>query len=294
MRRLQEDLELFVREIKRLGGKNMEQLKNIIPEPFIQDFLKNEKKAIQLSFVDEGLLDLKTSKAGGRGYLPKSVNYPVNKKGMPLSLLAQINFEEMPFLENFPQQGLLAFYVDMYDDLIGLDFKNQKNTDGFRVLYFAELNEISYTREEQDALFTVFEKEELYKIVSDEFKMTGQIESRVIISNSYDFFKAYGKNAYEFYEDAFLEKADDIMDAIYEHIPVAGSLIGGYPFFTQEDPRQYEKHVTETELLFQLDTEKIGDGEIMWGDSGIGNFFISKEDLKKKDFSRVLYNWDCY
>ncbi|MBO7381562.1 MAG: DUF1963 domain-containing protein, partial [Neisseriaceae bacterium] len=32
---------------------------------------------------------------------------------------------------------------------------------------------------------------------------------------------------------------------------------------------------------------------IMWGDAGVGNFFITADDLKKRDFSRVLYNWDC-
>ena len=42
-------------------------------------------------------------------------------------------------------------------------------------------------------------------------------------------------------------------------------------------------------LLFQLDTTE----DIMWGDSGVGNFFIKKEDLVKKDFSKVWFNWDC-
>ena len=42
-------------------------------------------------------------------------------------------------------------------------------------------------------------------------------------------------------------------------------------------------------LLFQLDTVE----DIMWGDSGVGNFFIREEDLKNRDFTRVLYNWDC-
>ena len=35
------------------------------------------------------------------------------------------------------------------------------------------------------------------------------------------------------------------------------------------------------------------DSEIMWGDSGVCNFFISDEDLKALNFDRVLYNWDC-
>ena len=32
---------------------------------------------------------------------------------------------------------------------------------------------------------------------------------------------------------------------------------------------------------------------IMFGDSGNCNFFISKEDLVKKDFSNVVYDWQC-
>ena len=72
--------------------------------------------------------------------------------------------------------------------------------------------------------------------------------------------------------------------------------IGGLPFFTQSDVRR-EGDV----LLFQMDSE-MGNGEdgksksweILWGDCGIANFFISRADLKNLDFSNVLYNWDCY
>ena len=42
-------------------------------------------------------------------------------------------------------------------------------------------------------------------------------------------------------------------------------------------------------LLLQIDSED----DIMWGDSGIANFFISEEDLKNKNFEDMLYNWDC-
>ena len=64
----------------------------------------------------------------------------------------------------------------------------------------------------------------------------------------------------------------------------------GYSFFTQEDPRYNEKYKDYDVLLFQIDSE----GKyLMWGDCGIGNFFITKEGLNEKDFSNVLYNWDC-
>jgi len=30
------------------------------------------------------------------------------------------------------------------------------------------------------------------------------------------------------------------------------------------------------------------------GDAGVLNFFINREKLKNKDFTEILYNWDCY
>ena len=32
---------------------------------------------------------------------------------------------------------------------------------------------------------------------------------------------------------------------------------------------------------------------VLWGDCCVANFFINREALKKRDFSRVCYNWDC-
>ncbi|WP_268866745.1 DUF1963 domain-containing protein [Thomasclavelia ramosa] len=61
----------------------------------------------------------------------------------------------------------------------------------------------------------------------------------------------------------------------------------------KKTPRSSEKY-DDYILLLQIDSVGIGDKEIMWGDSGICNFFITKKDLENKNFSKVLYNWDCY
>lgn len=47
-------------------------------------------------------------------------------------------------------------------------------------------------------------------------------------------------------------------------------------------------------LLLQIDSFSI-DGKwfLMWGDSGVANFFITEEDLKNHRFENVNYNWDC-
>ena len=81
-----------------------------------------------------------------------------------------------------------------------------------------------------------------------------------------------------------------------EKYSAEGHRIGGYPFFTQDDPRAYLPHLQQhTILLLQLDSDS-GNGDadkVLWGDYGVGNFFITPEDLQRRDFSRVLFTWDC-
>ena len=73
-----------------------------------------------------------------------------------------------------------------------------------------------------------------------------------------------------------------------------------YPFFVQTDPREEpSKLAGHTILLLQLDTDDVVDGDgtthpaIMWGDAGVGNFFIEPQRLVKLDFSNVAFTWDC-
>ena len=74
-----------------------------------------------------------------------------------------------------------------------------------------------------------------------------------------------------------------------------GHWLFGYAYFTQNDPRDYMVDLQDYILLFQMDSDYSAErkSEIMWGDSGVGNFFIKKDDLQKLDFSKVMYNWDC-
>ena len=51
----------------------------------------------------------------------------------------------------------------------------------------------------------------------------------------------------------------------------------------------------ENKLFIQLDSLYDSKEDIlMWGDSGVANFFITDEDLKNRNFEDVIYNWDCY
>ena len=67
----------------------------------------------------------------------------------------------------------------------------------------------------------------------------------------------------------------------------SGHRLGGFPWFTQLDPR--EGHLEFDHLLLQLDMDKY----INWGDCGVGDFIIPSENLRRADFSQIFYTWDC-
>ncbi len=216
------------------------------------------------------------SKIGGTGYIPHDCGFPVDKDGNQLRLLAQIECEKIQ-LDEFPKKGLLQFWV-LNDEMSGIDWDNPTNQDGFRVIYYPEVD------------ITVTEEEILSKFVKNKY-------------DDEDMMPVFGEYGVEFSES--VSRYYDLDDEKYDDLDetpgyATGSIIGGIPFFTQTDPREYEPLQKYDYLLFQLDTCGIEredgtyDDAVMWGDSGVGNFFIETEKLKKLDFSDVLYNWDCY
>ena len=86
------------------------------------------------------------------------------------------------------------------------------------------------------------------------------------------------------------EGDDGLAEAYFESREAPAIRLGGYPTFTQSDPRGYVDPARYGD--FTLATFDTTDG-IMWGDSGVAQFFMHEADLKRRDFSRVAYNWDC-
>lgn len=72
--------------------------------------------------------------------------------------------------------------------------------------------------------------------------------------------------------------------------------MGGYPFFTQDDVRgrEHSEPLSNYMLLFQLASEYGDEGvELMWGDCGVGNFFIHPDDLANLRFDKAFFTFDC-
>lgn len=258
------------------------------------------------------------SKLGGVPYLPKDMEYPTVLEGFsagkPLKLLAQLNFSELPHLDGFPGKGILQFFAGCDgDDVYGVDFDDNFYQNGFRVIYHETIIEDTTK---------LLSAEEMPEFSDEDYPFAGEFllragECRLSPAAPTDY--RFGEAAAACYNALFddnvtgmwavrdgqkgicqVDKA--LYEALYEVRSASGTGIGGFPFFMQDDPRGCDADSQDCGiLLFQLDSEfdiadengVKGRDEIIWGDSGVANFFINAEDLARCDFSRVLYTWDC-
>ena len=261
---------------------------------------KTMTKSIKINEEEVGHTSVLDSKFGGLPYWDESMEYPTDSNGDQLILLAQINFELTPIDDDrFPKKGILQFFIGT-DDLMGCDFDYLTAQNGFRVVYHENIN---YNLIGEDVRSQGIRANTDLDGASDEYfpfykeYLIRFEEAMEPISTSSNEFQALLKESAE--EVLGVELVDDIYsyfeddgDYINEEFYICGHKVLGYPFFTQFDPREddmYNGKKYDT-LLLQIDSV----GDILWGDSGVGNFFINEQDLINKDFSNVLYTWDCY
>ena len=253
---------------------------------------------------EPGILE---SKVGGTPYLPLDMAWPLDSEGKPMDLLAQVDCSALRDLPDFPHDGVLQFFLAR-DDTFGIDFNDQASQKDFRVLYH-ETVDPSVTAEE------VLAKRPPVPADDDECGPVARpcrivfsgAEAQGMSDGDYRFDPLFARKWNERYPD---DPVKDFYDA-YRRIPEEEKdyqmftqlgwdretrhQLGGYPYFTQFDPRPGRCDDLDV-LLFQLDSDYDGQGKkytVLWGDAGIANFFISRDALKRRDFSRVCYNWDC-
>jgi uncharacterized protein YwqG len=229
-------------------------------------------------------LSLRESKFGHYPCVPKDFQYPRDRDGNLMFPLAQINFGEVPHLERFPTSGYLQFYVAS-DDTYGLSFEKDVPSD-FTVVFFEEA-EVTDPLEELSFLDEVIASDN--GVIYKPHGLTFELKTEYVGMGD-----VKGGSAAGFDMDAIIAQHPnmrrEIEDAVFMNFSPTGHKLGGYAYFTQWDPRDEEGDKRDYMLLFQMDS----DDHIMWGDVGVGNFFIDPTDLAKRDFSRVLYTWDCH
>ena len=289
-------------EIKAELEKNTMSLEQAeIDSDMIKGILEELEEETKRPVINIEVLDgepaLTESKFGGLPYIPADKDVPTDSQNRQLRLLAQLNLEELPKNDILPDKGILQFWA-LHDDLIGLELDALNKNDRSRVIYLESIDE-TVTAEQVRDKYKPFNDENSHFPVDGEFKLTFALSEEGISSNTYLFDKLFTDKWNKAYPDNKIKNIYDLPEDededLFGDMQGFGHKIGGYAGFTQEDPRSESNYLSSCNvLLLQIDSIGTETHGIMWGDSGICNFFISENDLKNKDFSKSVYNWDCY
>ena len=235
----------------------------------------------------ESPLLMTASKFGGLPYWTAGEEYPKDDDGNELTLLAQINFSDVPHLPDYPEKGLLQFFI-LADSSVWLDMEGTTQ-NYWRVVWREDVDESLALS--ADALHEMGVQSAAEVVddgrdfpFSEEFSLSFEksfSHPNSMLSEFDEMVKRAAKElGYPVHEDASEAFPEDFR---YEHMfdmfDAEQHQIGGYPNFSVYDIRNEDEV-----LLLQI----VSDEDIAWGDSGIANFFIKPEDLKKRDFSNIL------
>ena len=279
---------------------------------FLKNFVENTKQEyIKIKTKKSKNLPLTASKFGWIPFLTKETEIPKTEDWLQLFLLAQINCEDLPENNIYPKKWLLQFWI-VSDWDFGCDFEGSIDWKDKKILYFSFL-ENSLTEEEIKKIYNPSFEDDYtpFDKIDSEFALSFEKKTEGMLTFDYRypelFVKEWNKNFVENQIKEFFESSDfkikwieDLWEYIHNfiHTEKVNHKIGWYPFFTQFDPRENSEDLQKYDtLLLQIDSEFDEETEnftIIWWDTWVANFFISKENLEKLDFEKVLYNWDCY
>ncbi len=250
-----------------------------------------EREAIRIvarPLGDGEELGLKESKFGGLPYLPVGMEYPKDADGRPMRLWVQINFGEVPALEDFPGSGMLQVFSS----------EDWGDSEDILVLFHevvedACLCDFPYMAQPKKGSVCPFRRGgDPYEFspMACEHRLSFE---RVVEYGSFTDFRCSaevgGIDLDEYV--AGLEGVDEgLLEEVEELLLGGGHKLGGYASFAQDDPRGEEpaRHGNGVQLL-QIDS----DDRIMFGDSGVAHIFIDRDRLRARDFGAAWGYWDC-
>ena len=275
----------------------------------IDELVKKIKELSETEYykikIEEEKPELIDTKIGGLPYWINDKEFPTDQDGKKLFLLAQINFEKEKTSSPLPSKGLLQFFISD-DDLNGVDYDDLISQKNFRIVYHENID-YAITEEIVKELGIKSSVEAECHPVTGEHKISLTKSIDYVTVEDYKFNKLFAQAYKEIYgkeinnEDKYYNILNDeeikkFEEGLEMNPNSARHKMLGYAFFTQDDPRYDKKYEDYDTLLFQLDSDGYSNGNgdiILWGDAGVANFFMKKNDLEKKDFSNVMYNWDC-
>ena len=260
----------------------------------------NSRECINIVIKENNSLNLTDSKFGGLPYISTDSDTPKDSNGNQLALLAQINCSDLPENTLYPKDGLLQFWISRNDDF-GLSDKKDycvkyiKNIEN-NITIENILNKYNLLNEENSEEYSPFNKK------NTSFALKFEKGISTITSTDFLFEDIALKTIHELFpdeniEDLYDDLERDVFNTLFKAFNGVDHAIGAYPTFTQWDPRNPEEKDAYGITLLQVESHWDNDSNssgIMWGDSGVANFFINKKKLEHLNFEDVLFNWDCF
>ncbi len=298
--------------------------------------LESQRPVCRLRLCRESFT-ITESHLGGVPYVPHEGKIPADSDGNQLWLCAQINFAQMPHMNNFPESGLLQIFLeDWHFGDFGLE-RSDTVQDYWKVVYYPEIDETVTIEECQAKMSVPWEdaKRSNMPRPADKFDLQDIMQGHdflwrcpnVPLKINFQNVEQEGVNHEDFRFDTLFAAAlkkrlpdadpeelmpyklrDDTSEErealckVRRQIKNGGCKMGGYPNYLQDDPRLYDEGKGWADcdtLLLQLydDTydypqEDIDDMDLSLN-GGPLNFIIRAQDLKNRNFSRVLAQWAC-
>lgn len=264
-------------------------MQELLRDPAVAEFAAWQKRhslpAIELEPAGPAPATPGGTRIGGPVWLAAGEVWPTDADGRPMSFLAQVDFAELPPLPDYPSSGILQFFIAR-DDLYGANFEKPE-AGKFRVIWRETTDGPGKLQtgkpfgdrgiDDYSPLYdaTVKQGIALKPKRAEQFPSTDSWLAERDLAKLSD--SATSDRIYAF------------ADRQYEQVPPRHH-IGGHPGYTQSDWRAAPAYQDVDRVLINL----WSDDHLMWGDMGQGQFMIRREDLLKRDFSKVFYQWDCY
>ena len=260
--------------------------------------LEQLEKETKLPFMRIKTVDkipaISDSKFGGLPYFPANESLPLDKEGKPMRLLAQINCKDLAGLEEYPQEGLLQFYLT-----------TNPRWDESVVKYYEAVDEAVTAEMVAGRINENYENNDCFPVEGEyglEFTLSKESMSRDDNRLMALFCQYFTKLS-----GTWISVPDDGGEEVYELFEgycddsyAGGHKVGGYNSAAQlpdyypyrESDAFIDVKADESPvLLFQMDSES--KKNIMWGDLGVARFFIKRSDLKARRFENAYLVWDC-
>lgn len=269
-----------------------EKTKSIIKSAADSIIKANAKKSIRLNpgkgyDKDDDMSKRTDTKIGGIPYWPKDQldKWPASK-GRKMFCLAQLNLDKLPKMENYPNTGLLQFFIvdeEEYDSnackvVYWKSYKDEAAVtvpndvfQNYEKMDWAAINDVHFPTASQEVTYPCF--------INETINLDDEIVKAIApkLGKSWKVIKDV--------DDEIIRKY--IIHIAWSFNASWGTRIDGWASYTQYEPSYVDK---DTVNMLQLDSE---DG-MMWGDCGIAHFFIQKSDLKSLKFdNNVMFTWDC-